>query len=417
MKLQGKRVCVLSGNHLCHNPRVLKEADSLAKAGCQVTVLSASIDPILASRDAALMSSRSWNLQPVLDIASPSRAGRRARNFVRARTKTGRLAGEWLGLENLWQLGYTAPELLRAARRQGADLFIAHSEPALWAADRLRLLGERVGVDMEDWFSEDLLPQARRGRPLRLLRRLESNLLRGGRHRSATSLALSNALAGVYQCAPPAVVYNTFPWSEREGLDGAARDRVNSDDCSIHWFSQTIGAGRGLELLFAALPHLADPCAVHLRGHHNPETLAWVKQLTPRGWEGRIHLHDLVSNEELLSRIAEHDIGFAGDLCSPPSRDLTVTNKLFQYLLAGLAVIASDTAGHREVAARAPAAVSLYPSEDPRALAAGLNRLLASRIELSVARAAALRAAETLFSWERCEGALLESVAAGLDQP
>ena len=39
-----------------------------------------------------------------------------------------------------------------------------------------------MGVDMEDWFSEDLLPEARRTRPIRLLKQLEKNLLCHGVH-------------------------------------------------------------------------------------------------------------------------------------------------------------------------------------------------------------------------------------------
>jgi len=54
-----------------------------------------------------------------------------------------------------------------------------------------------------------------------------------------------------------------------------------------------------------------------------------------------------VDGDDLLSRIAEHDIGFAGEMPHCRSRDLTVTNKILQYLLAGLAVVASGTAGQR----------------------------------------------------------------------
>ena len=64
----------------------------------------------------------------------------------------------------------------------------------------------------------------------------------------------------------------------------------------------------------------------------------------------------------MLSRIAEHDIGFAGEQNYCRSRDLTVTNKILHYLLGGLAVIASDTAGQRQIAAQAGEAVRVYPA-------------------------------------------------------
>ena len=60
------------------------------------------------------------------------------------------------------------------------------------------------------------------------------------------------------------------------------------------------------------------------------------------------------------------------------SRNLTVTNKILHYLLGGLAVIASDTAGHQEVARRAVGGVRIYPSGNPEALANELNSLLSN---------------------------------------
>ena len=108
--------------------------------------------------------------------------------------------------------------------------------------------------------------------------------------------------------------------------------------------------------------------------------------------------------------IAEHDIGFAGEEKISRSRDLTITNKILHYLLAGLAVVASDTAGQREVAEAAGAAVSLYPCGDAAALARELNSLLASPDRLKASKAAALHAAEIHYCWEREVPSLLESI-------
>jgi glycosyltransferase involved in cell wall biosynthesis len=93
------------------------------------------------------------------------------------------------------------------------------------------------------------------------------------------------------------------------------------------------------------------------------------------------------------------------------SRDMTITNKILQYLLGGLAVVASDTTGQREVADRAAGAVSLYTSNEPASLAATLNALLESPALLMQAKAMALTAAERTFCWERQEVALLNAAA------
>jgi glycosyltransferase involved in cell wall biosynthesis len=270
-------------------------------------------------------------------------------------------------------------------------------------------------VDLEDWFSEDLLPEARRQRPVGLLRKLERDLLQHAAHATCPSQAMSVALSAEYGCPAPTVIYNAFPWSDRKAIDGLLMDRRNRSVAAIHWYSQTLGEGRGLEDLLAALPHVAHEAEIHLRGNPAMGFGGWLSARVPQRWRDRVFVHALVPNDELLSRICEHDIGFAGEMKYCRSRDLTVTNKMLHYLLAGLAVVASDTSGQREIARQAPDAVLLYPSGDAAALAAQLNALLESPDRLQRAKAAALRAAEETFCWERQESRLLEIVARAVD--
>jgi glycosyltransferase involved in cell wall biosynthesis len=402
----------LTGSHLCHNPRAMKEATALAKAGYDVQILGGWIDPLLKKRDQALMTSLPFRYLPVIDIT----ANKTSRIATRIKGKLARIAHR-IGHENVWQLGHASTALRRSAFRQQAELYIAHSEQAMSVAVDLLRAGRRAGVDMEDWFSEDLLPNSRRHRPLHLLRSLENELLTSGVYASCPSHCMSEAVAQEYRCAPPVVIYNAFHWSERKSIDGTLKDRKNQQVPSIHWFSQALGPGRGLEDLLAALPLVQNLAEIHLRGTPAASFEQWVLGRIPEVWRDRIFLHDLVSNEELPSRIAEHDIGFAGEMTYCRSRDLTVTNKILQYLLAGLAVIASDTTGQREVAERAPDAVLLYPSGDAPALAARIDTLLGRPEILQRRKAAALRAAEKLFCWERQEGVLLEAVARVLHRP
>lgn len=408
------RIVLITGSSLCHNPRALKSASALAHAGHRVSVLGAWHDAGFKARDQRLMQGLPFQFVPVLDstLSGPGaqlasfarRAGRRAANLVYGAT----------GLQSHLQLGFGIWRLLREALRSPADLYIAHSEPALHVARTLLRRGLRIGVDLEDWFSEDLLPEARRHRPLALLRSLEKDLLTGSAYASCPSHAMSAALARQYQCAEPAVIYNAFPWAERESLDGCVDDRRNPQVPSVHWFSTTIGPGRGIEDLVAALPLLGHDVEIHLRGRPVPEFTAWVRASLPDRLLSKIFFHPLVTNDRLLNRIAEHDIGFAGEMKHSRNSDLTVSNKILHYLLGGLAVVASDTAGQCEVARQAPEAVQLYPSGDARALAGILNGLLESPERRRHARAAALRAAQHVFCWERQEPALLQAVEAAL---
>lgn len=407
----------MTGNHLSNNPRVQKEAGTLEAAGFAVEVLGAWSDRTLAERDRELLSRCRYEFTPVLDVSASDPVQRFDRQVARVKTRAARLAYSWLGLSTRRQLGATYGALRRVAFRTPARLYIAHSEVALAVATELRRTGCLVGLDMEDWFSEDLLAEVRSSRPIRLLRGLEGALLAHGGLASCPSAAMSEALAREFGCRPPAIIYNAFPWADRDLLDGRSEDRIEGRRPSIHWYSQTIGPGRGLEDLLAALPLLKHEAEIHLRGYPVAGFAKWLADRTPEGWRNRIFLHDVVSNEELLSRLAEHDIGFAGEMKFCRSRDLTVTNKILQYLLAGLAVVASDTAGQREVAEQSGEAVLIYSSGDPAALAGQLDVLLGDPERLKRARVAALQAAERTFCWERQEPVLLEAVRRALDQP
>lgn len=411
------KIAILTGASLAWNPRVFKEAMTLARARFDVVVLGSCSDWSGFEADQALAHSHGFRFESVNHIS-----GIPLVNWVRSlrsrmRNRLGRDVFRVFGIENRWQLGRFVSDLLCKANTVNADYYIAHLEQAAWVGPRLLGMGKRVGIDFEDWYSEDLLPEARKQRPIQLLRDLERRLIQQSAHATCSSHAMSKALANTYEGLPPTVIYNSFPWADRSSLDHVLRDRKNRRLLSIHWYSQTISQGRGLEDLLAALPHLEHEAEIHLRGHPVEGFDAWLSARVPDAWRHRVFVHSVVANEQLLSRIAEHDIGFAGEMKYCRSRDLTITNKMLHYLLAGLAVVASDTAGQQEVAEQVPDAVLIYPSGDGRALAARLNLLLESPDRLKSAKAAALLAAEQIFCWERQEDALLETVMRAVSAP
>ena len=391
------KILILIGGHLCMAPRPQKEAEALACAGHDVTVRGFWFDPELIKRDRLLMANKKWQFQPILDF----QPNHRLRNLgIRLQSRLAKEGFRLLGIFSRALLGYGTQAMLKTSRQACADLTIVHSEAGLWVANQLLNDGFRVGVDFEDWFSEDLLPEARSARPTTHLAVLERRLARDCNYCLTTSHALAEALAKAYQAPKPTVIYNVFPWAEREQINYQKRDRSYSNLPSLHWFSQTIGPGRGLETLFLALPYLIMPVEIHLRGNYPESARQWLETLVPSQWRDRLFIHPTVPNDELLSRIAEHDIGLALEVPYCFNKQFTVSNKLFQYLQAGLAVVATDTLGQKEVLSQNPAIGLLIPSNNPEALTQALNDLLKNPGKLIAAKAAALQAAKDKFSWE-----------------
>jgi glycosyltransferase involved in cell wall biosynthesis len=117
-----------------------------------------------------------------------------------------------------------------------------------------------------------------------------------------------------------------------------------------------------------------------------------------------------------LERITEHDIGFAGDRPDSLNKNLTVSNKIFHYMLGGLAVVASNTDGQKEIAASVGSAISIYDAGNPTALAEKLNALLSSQTRLEAAKADSLSFARERYCWEIEKSRLLTLVEKAFSQ-
>jgi glycosyltransferase involved in cell wall biosynthesis len=125
----------------------------------------------------------------------------------------------------------------------------------------------------------------------------------------------------------------------------------------------------------------------------------------------------LVPPDQLPRLIASHDIGLALEKNFIVNRDLTITNKILQYLNAGLAVLASDTQGQREVLSRAPEAGLLVALHETTALSGQLDALLSDPAHLARRRLAARLLAEQHYCWEKEAPRLLTLVETALRLP
>jgi len=280
-------------------------------------------------------------------------------------------------------LGYNLAGYWRLLKTQNADLYFVHQELPLYLGCRLVKKAKKVIFDLEDWYSEDLLPEARRRRPLKLLRRLERFALKNGTHVQTTSHVLACDLAEVYDAGEPSVIYNTFNSTARKAT--IHNDRKSLKTKSLYWFSQTLGPGRGIESIIEAIKTVSYPLELHLRGNCSRDYHDMLFQLMGDQGSHKLYIHSLVTNDMISETIKEHDIGLSLEYYQPRSRDLTITNKIFHYLVNRVPVIATPTRGHKEVASRVRDGVFLTKDCTITALSEILNRLWANPLEIEQA--------------------------------
>lgn len=385
-----KRVLILIGGHLCTCPRAQKEASILASAGFTVTVAGVALNQQYYSWDTKLADEASYSFEYALDIR---RSHVRTSFIERLKRKGAQLLCHYTGLETKGLFGYGHAALLSLALRRRAALTIAHSESTLWVIRSLHKKGFRVAADFEDWFSEDLPLENRTLRGVSLLRELEQFALQNSLYTSTTSRAMANALTSSYRCPLPLCVYNSFPPVSKD----LSTPRSKKAPLKIVWFSQTIGFGRGLEIFLEAIGTLDDTVTLTLIGNCTPVMQHSLRRLVPESVQSCITFLPLLPPWELAERLTDFDLGLALETNRIKNKNVTISNKLFQYCASGLAVLATATTGQQEIwPDDAPPGI-LVSCDDSAAIRRALQTILANPDTVCQFKKNALHIANRLY--------------------
>ncbi|HEX4958205.1 MAG TPA: glycosyltransferase [Lacibacter sp.] len=404
MEIVRKKVCLISDHHLCINPRVWKEAFVYEKMGYKVTVLTMWQSKELLQRDAALLKGHRIDYKAYLNLI-PGEINGLLRFFYRFRRRMAcELQRRWK-ISTPWAISH-APELLvKKAIEERAHHYSAHLETAFWAGRELIQRGKQVSFDFEDWYSRDYLTA---DRAVELLAAAEAYAVKRGVFCTAASASMALALQETYQPAKPiTTIYNSFPDEELEGVD-TIRKATDANKIRLVWTSRTVGPHRGLETLLEALPLVRTPLELHIIGKCAEGYETFVKNHWPHA-QHKLVFHDFIPHAQLLPTIASFDMGLAIEQYEPDSRNTTVTNKILQYLHAGLAVLATDTKGQQEIAAHFSSSVFLVKANDPQQWAQQIELFLQQRSSINQREQEQIY--QQFFSWQVQEQQLQQLIS------
>ena len=157
---------------------------------------------------------------------------------------------------------------------------------------------------------------------------------------------------------------------------------------------------RGLEQLVESARYFKCGRIV-LRGYGDRELEEHLRLLVKESRvEDRVSFAPPVPMTDLVRAAAEADIGVAPFLPVCLNSVFCLPNKLFEYMMAGLAIVGSDLPEMREVILGHDLGVVFNP-EEPEDIARAINELLTDDARLEKLRGNSLRAAQTIFNWER----------------
>jgi len=406
-----KTICIVAPEYIYANPRTVKEADALWQAGFDVRVVFSQGNlEMIKYFDDILLKEKPWRYSIV--GWSPLRKKERILYF-KSKLRYHifrRLPALFYSLGKLAEHGEGRiyRELARLAALEKADIYIGHYPTGLAAAAYAASHWKaKLGYDFEDLYAEEH-PQNKK--QTKRIKTIESRYLHNHPYVSCVSELIADEIVKSYNIGRPTVIHNVFPWSERDKIDGQIKDRRGSS-LSLYWHSQVIGEYRGIQDAIRAAGLLKERVQIHLRGYLSEEVKNNFSALAKEcGVEQDLYFHPPVPPTELLSRTVEHDVGLALDQPVNLSRRLTVSNKFFFYLLAGLAIAATDIPGQRYIMSTCPDVGFLYPPGDFKALAGHLYRLISEPNLLQTYKQAALRAAKERWNWEIESKKLVENI-------
>lgn len=398
-------VCIVTPGYIASTPRVVREADALTAAGYRVRVVfsQGGLERI-RQHDALLLQEKPWRWSAVEWARHPTQErGRYWRATIRYQLarRLPEILWPWSRLAERGE-GRIYPELAHLAAEEPACLFIGHYPVGLAAAAfAASVWNGKLGYDAEDLHTGELPPTPAGRRQTRRVALIEGKYLPRCCHVTAASEGIAHELCQRYSVPLPLVIHNVFPLADRARLDGRCRDR-RGPALSLYWFSQTSGLDRGLQDAIRAAGLVGGPVQIHLRGSLSSAVRITLEALARECRVGdRLFFHPPVPPAELLSRTVEHDVGLALEPGYTTNNALTVSNKLFLYFTAALAVAATDVPGQRRILDSCPNTGFLYRPGDFQALAVQLERWRNDPRVLQESKSAALAAARTTWNWER----------------
>lgn len=394
------RLALVTAGHLSTCPRMLKAADSLAEEGYGVEVVSTRSTVWAAEADLVVGKRRQGRFRStVIDYTRTTGAFLYAKSGLRRRVARAVAARARKAPFRLASLAFARvhDELVSAALATSADFFYGGTTGGIAAAfEAAKRAGRPYALDLEDFFSgepeEGSLDET-------LAERIEREILPGASFLTASSEPIATAYSAKYGVAPE-VIHNVFSLPETP----PDLESTSAGPLRLYWFSQTIGPGRGLEDAIAAAGVSGIDAALHLRGAiaegYRESLRALAKEKAPGL---ALTLHPPGPPDEMISLSSGFDIGLSLEQPVSFNRPLCLTNKALVYLLAGLALVMTDTPGHRPLRDGLGKKALVVPAGDVRALSEGLRRFADDRRYLLDCRKASWDAASKRWHWEHSE--------------
>lgn len=372
------KVCMYVRGTAGTDVRVMREATALLAAGFDVSIVDVSHErPQLVEEDIAGVHVRHT-------FSSNS--------FISQHFKL------WPVIKTLQSHMYSVYQLMRIA----ADIYHAHDVQALPACYIAALLRRKPLILDSHELPLDSCDTSRWRHFTKLLARFLAIVVPHCAGVITVSSPIAQEIRNHYHASDVSVIRNVPAYQQPPKSDHLRQYLGLNPEIRIALYQGYIQPVRQLDTLVRAATFLEQNIVIVLMGKVTGETASELEALAIKeGVADRIKIIPPVPYAELLEWTASADIGFV--VYSPDyslNFQMCLPNKLFEYLMAGLPVLASQLDAVAEVI-RTYDVGQIVPSLVPADVGSAINAMLADPIALARMQRNALEAAQRVLCWEK----------------
>lgn len=391
------RILILCPSEICYNPRMLKAADFLSKKGAEVTVFNTLTG--IASKE-------------VYENSLKGRQWKVIENDLRRYTNISKC--KWfisgvvqkiaIFLRNNFNINWLFKHYFNKAyiffpaflKRKKFDYILIHLVDSLpFASSLKKTTGAKLVYDCQEYFKGQYSTAA--PAEYKWVKDAEDRFVKNANIILATTNVmlerLKNDFGGNY----------IFLRVRNLPLETAVNYPVdsNSDSLKMIWHGLTIVPEntRGIHIILHAISHCKTPVHLFLQGNISEENRRKLDVMLDRlQIEEKVTVLSPAHPDNIVPSLIQYDIGVAGELAEQENQLLTSSNKLFEFICAGLATIVPDLPGLKETIVELGTGVLFKPGNymELADIIDGLNK----NKPLLVQYKKASKAAASYLSWE-----------------
>lgn len=396
MSKQVKRICLVTSGQPSLNPRLVKETDSLVDAGYEVTVVYQYWNNWGTILDQELLATKKWNLYHVGGSPTHKKA---TYWFTRLQYKLANIFTRYFGFMGFvpeMAIGRCTFSLCKKAKSIKADLYIGHNLAALPAVVRAaKYHKSKCGFDAEDLhrFETNI------DYDIRLKAHIENKYFSKVDYLTTSSPQIAKKYEELFPNLAFHAVLNVFPKTE------FVPSFNTNNPIKLFWFSQNVGLSRGLQDVIKSLKILnSQPIEFHILGFLSPESNVALDELIKSlnfVHPPIISFYQPMASSKIVEFATQFDIGLATEPGFSTNNHLALSNKLFTYLQAGLAIVATETIAQKDFIQEHPSIGTSYQIGNVEQLANLLHNYIENPELLKQHQNGAYQLYDSTLNWDK----------------